>query len=237
MQTTSPAMNAPSLIAWLLSFAALTTYLNVRFLRLPATIALALSSLGVSLSFLLASHAGFAWPQHAQELARQIDLGASVLLTLLFVAAMMAWVFWVLCLDVLWVYCLVFGALISPTDPVAVLDMLRRADALRALETGIAGESLFNDGIGVVAFVACHQLLGSDAAQGPDWPHFWLLLFRQVGGGLGMGAGLGWVACRLLRTVDDYNVEIFLTLALVSGGYALAAVLGFSGPLASETAT
>ena len=157
---------------------------------------------------------------------------AGVLLTLFFVAAMMSWVFSVLGLNVPWVYCLVFGALISPTDPVAVLDLLRRAGAPRALETGIAGESLFNDGIGVVAFVTCYQLLGHGAAQGPDWPHLWLLLLRQVVGGLALGGLLGWITYRLLRTVDDYSVEVFLTLAMVSGGYALAIALDFSGPLA-----
>ncbi len=261
-------MPASSIIALLLTFSALTAYLNHRFLRLPTTIALVLFSLGISLAILLASHAGFAWPQNAQALVRQIDFGsalmngmlgyllfagsmhvrldelreyrwpvavlatAGVLMTLFFVATMMRWVFGALALDVPWEYCLVFGALISPTDPVAVLDMLRRAGAPRVLETGIAGESLFNDGIGVVAFVACYQLLGHDSAQAQNWPHFWLLLLRQVIGGLALGVVLGWIAYQLLKTVNDYNVEVFLTLAVVSGGYALALALGISGPLA-----
>lgn len=261
-------MNFSYAVALLLTFAALTTYLNERLFKLPMTIALVLFSLGTSLLVLFASHAGFAWPQRAQVLVRQIDFGATlmngmlsyllfagsmhvrleelrehrwpvailatvgVLLTLLCVAIMMVWVFSLLGLNVPWVYCLVFGALISPTDPVAVLDMLRRAGAPRALETGIAGESLFNDGIGVVAFVTCYQLLGPSSGQGPDWPHFWLLMLWQIFGGLGLGVLLGWITYHLLRTVDDYSVEILLTLALVAGGYALATALGFSGPLA-----
>ena len=265
-------MGISYVIALLLTFAALTAYLNERFLKLPTTIALVLFSLGVSLLILLAHRAGYAWPQRAQTMALQIDFGevlmngmlsfllfagsmhvpldelrehrwpvailatVGVLMTLLLVTGMMGWVFSVLDLDVPWIYCLIFGALISPTDPVAVLEMLRRADAPRALQTGIAGESLFNDGIGVVAFVSCYQLLDHGAAPPLDWPRFWLLVLWQVAGGLGLGALLGWITYHLVKSVDEYSVEILLTLALVSGGYALATVLGFSGLLAIVTA-
>ena len=261
-------MNVSSLIALLLTFSALSTYLNHRFWRLPTTVALVLSSIGVSLIVLLASQSGFAWPQQAQASVQGIDFGEAflngmlsfllfagslhvpldelrvhrwpvailatvgVLLSLLLVAGMMYMVFSVVGLDVPWVYCLVFGALISPTDPVAVLEMLRRCPAPRALETGIAGESLFNDGVGVVAFVACFQLLGHGAAPALDWPRLGLLLLRQIVGGLALGSLLGGVTCLLLRGVDEYRVEVFLTLALVSGGYSLATALGLSGPLA-----
>ena len=261
-------MNIPSILALLLTFAALTSYLNHRFLKLPTTVALVIFSLGSSLLILLASHTGFVWPQQAQKLVRGVDFGGAlmngmlgfllfagslhvpldelrehrwpvailatigVLLTLLFVAVMMQWVFQALGLQVPWIYCLIFGALISPTDPIAVLEMLRRAGAPPALETGIAGESLFNDGVGVVAFVACYQLLGHDSAQSIDWSRFWLLVLWQVVGGLGLGVGLGWGTYHLLKTVDDYSVEILMTLALVSGGYTFATKVGFSGPLA-----
>ena len=152
-----------------------------------------------------------------------------VLLSLLLVAGMMFAVFPAVGLSVPWVYCLVFGALISPTDPVAVLEMLRRCRAPLALRTGIAGESLFNDGVGVVAFVACFQLLGHG---GLDWPQLGVLLLRQIVGGLALGVVLGGVTYFLLREVNDYRVEVFLTLALVSGGYSLATALDCSGPLA-----
>ncbi len=261
-------MNVSSLLALLLTFSALTTYLNHRFLRLPTTVALILASVGVSLVILLASNLGFAWPRQVQSSVREIDFGETfldgmlsfllfagslhvpldelrvhrwpvailatvgVLLSLLLVAGMMYMVFSVVGLNVQWVYCLVFGALISPTDPVAVLEMLRRSRAPRALETGIAGESLFNDGVGVVAFVACFQLLGHDTATGLGWSQLGMLLLRQIVGGLALGALLGWITYLLVRSVDEYRVEIFLTLALVSGGYSLATALGLSGPLA-----
>ena len=268
MGTMLPAMHTPLLIALLLTFSGLTTYLNARFLKLPTTVALVLFSLGLSLLVLLANWLGFGWSQQVQAFADHIPFGTTlmdgllgyllfagsmhirldelrehrwpiallstlgVVLTLFFVAAIMSWVFGVLGLDVPWAYCLVFGALISPTDPIAVIDMLRRAGAPRMLETGIAGESLFNDGIGVVAFVACYQLLGPQDTLSQDWSQFWLLLLRQVVGGLGLGLLLGWIAYQLLKAVDDYSVEVFLTLAMVSGGYALAQALGISGPLA-----
>ncbi len=261
-------MNIASILGLLLTFAALTSYVNRRFMKLPTTVALMLFSLGTSLLILLASRTGWEWPQQVQHFARGLDFGATlmngmlsfllfagsmqvslvdlrrhgwpvavlatagVLLTLFFVAVMMSWVFGALGLDIPWIYCLIFGALISPTDPVAVLEMLRRAGAPRALETGIAGESLFNDGVGVVAFAACYQLLGPDSAPGMDWSRFGRLVLWQVAGGLGLGVLFGWLTYLLLRTVNDYDVEILLTLALVAGGYALATALGFSGPLA-----
>lgn len=128
------------------------------------------------------------------------------------------------------VYCLLFGALISPTDPIAVMGILKTAGAPRGLELVIAGESLFNDGVGVVLF----SLLLSVAASG-TWPSGGdaaALLLREAGGGIAFGLVLGWVTYRLLKSVDQYQVEVLLTLAAVMGGYALASHLHVSGPLA-----
>lgn len=126
---------------------------------------------------------------------------------------------------------LLFGALIAPTDPVAVLGVLRGASASEPLQALMAGESLFNDGVGIVLFLA---LFGIAVNGEPvDAPRIALELLREAGGGIAFGLALGWIGCRMLRSVDDYPVEIFLTLALAAGGYAAAAALGLSGPLAT----
>ena len=127
-------------------------------------------------------------------------------------------------------YCLVFGALISPTDPIAVTGILKSAGAPENVNLVVSGESLFNDGVGVVLFtlmlgmVAHHQ---APTAQDALW-----LLLREAGGGLLLGALLGAVLVALLRSVDEPSVKVMLTLAGVLGGYALANRLHVSGPLA-----
>ncbi len=127
-------------------------------------------------------------------------------------------------------YCLLFGALISPTDPIAVMGILKSAGAPRNLELVIAGESLFNDGVGVVIFSILLGMLVQGSA--PDAGGALNLLLHEAGGGLLFGLVLGYVTFRLLKSVDQYQVEVLLTLAAVVGGYALAAQLHVSGPLA-----
>jgi CPA1 family monovalent cation:H+ antiporter len=127
---------------------------------------------------------------------------------------------------------MVFGALISPTDPVSVLDVLKRVGIPRSLQVTVAGESLFNDGVGVVLFTLLLAL-----ATGDPINHFSasqiasLFLLEAVGGGL-LGLALGYLTLRLIRRVDDYNVELIISLALASGTYSLAGRLGISGPIA-----
>lgn len=146
----------------------------------------------------------------------------------------MWWVLPLLGLPMPLTYCLLFGALISPTDPIAVMGILKSAGAPKNLELVIAGESLFNDGVGVVIFSLLVGMLASGEA--PTLAHGAELLLHEAGGGLLFGLVLGYVTFRLLRSIDHYQVEVLLTLAAVMGGYALASRLHVSGPLAMVVA-
>ncbi|MGH8599096.1 MAG: cation:proton antiporter [Burkholderiales bacterium] len=137
-------------------------------------------------------------------------------------------------LDLPFRFALLFGALISPTDPIAVLAILRKVGMDEALELKITAESLFNDGVGVVLFVL---VLAFASGRSDVTLSRGLLLFaREALGGAAFGAAAGGVAYYLLRTVDNYQTEVLVTLALVTGGYALAHALGLSGPIAMVVA-
>lgn len=148
----------------------------------------------------------------------------------LIIAYVSHWVLAKIGIDLPFIYCLLFGALISPTDPIAVMGILKTAGAPKSLEVKISGESLFNDGVGVVVFIV---LLGI-AVGGEDInPSSIALLFAQeVIGGIIFGLLIGGIAYALLKSIDNYQVEILITLAVVCGGYSLAHSLHLSGPIA-----
>ncbi|GAB4126412.1 MAG: sodium:proton antiporter [Raineya sp.] len=138
-------------------------------------------------------------------------------------------------LEVALIYCIIFGALISPTDPIAVLGILVQAKVPKKIEVTIVGESLFNDGVGVVIFVILFTIaqVGIEKIEPSDVV---ILVSKEVIGGLGLGFLLGWGTYELLRRIDHYQTEIMITLAVVMGGYLLARKLHFSGPLAMVVA-
>ena len=137
-------------------------------------------------------------------------------------------------LDIDFIYCLLFGALISPTDPIAVLGILKQVGAPKKLETKIVGESLFNDGVGVVIFLTIYQVAKVGGVF--SFEHVAELFFIEVIGGIALGLLLGWISYKLLKSIDNYDIEVIITIALVMGGTVIAQKMHLSAPLAMVTA-
>jgi CPA1 family monovalent cation:H+ antiporter len=129
-------------------------------------------------------------------------------------------------------WALVFGALISPTDPLAVLSVLKAVDVPKTLEIDMTGESLFNDGVGVVIFTVLVAAAVGTQGEGIDLLHIGRIFFIEALGGAALGLVTGYLAYRAMRAIDDYPIEVLISLALVAGTYTLASKLHMSGPIA-----
>lgn len=139
------------------------------------------------------------------------------------------------------IYCLLFGALISPTDPIAVISILKQANVSKSLETKIAGESLFNDGVAVVIFAILANLAADEKVvqtghMDLSFSHIFGLFLHEGIGGLILGALFGYIAAYAIKTAHDYKVSVLITLAVVMGGYLIAHSLHTSAPLAMVAA-
>lgn len=144
---------------------------------------------------------------------------ASVILSTLMVGGGFYAIAALLGVDLSLAWCLVFGALISPTDPVAVLGILKSARVPATLEATVAGESLFNDGVGIVVFsILLAVAMGDTTLSTVDAMEMFAV---QAFGGAALGLAIGWLGFIALRTIDEYNLETLITLAIVMGGYAL----------------
>jgi len=193
--------------------------------------------LDVMLSFLL-----FAGALHTNFEQLKVQRGPillfstlGVLVSTFLVGTVVFYLLQLLSLDVEYVHCLLFGALISPTDPIAVLGILKKAGVPKQLETKIVGESLFNDGVGVVVFLTIYQF-ASPSTETITALDVVELFGVEVIGGILLGLFLGWVTYRLMRSIDDYDIEVIITLATVMVGTVIAQKLHLSAPLAMVTA-
>jgi len=258
------------LIAILIVLTAAFSYVNLRLLRLPATIGLMALSLFFSICVVVLGALFPSLGHQARDIVQRFEFGEAllhgmlgfllfagalhvdfgdlaeykwpiaimatlgVLIATVIVATLTWGVFAALRIPLRPIDCLLFGALISPTDPISVLALLKQAGAPKPLEIQIAGESLFNDGVGVVIFAGL--LEAAEGGRALEAAHLAALFAREAAGGAVLGLGAGLLVYRLLKSVDDYQVEILLSLALVAGGYALAEALHVSGPIAMVVA-
>lgn len=188
--------------------------------------------MGAMLNFLLfagAMHVNFS---DLRDYKTPIIISATlgVVISTFVIGALLYYVAPLLSIELPFIYCLLFGALISPTDPIAVLGILKQANVPKSIQIKIGGESLFNDGVAVVLFAVLLQLAQTEGLEISFLSITWLFIM-EAGGGLLLGLALGWSAFRALSKIDDYIVSVLITLSVVMGGYLVATALHLSSPL------
>ncbi|MBT1695870.1 sodium:proton antiporter [Fulvivirgaceae bacterium PWU4] len=250
----------------LIVLAAIFSYLNLRYLKLPSTIGIMIIAMIASLSLV---GLGKSYPALSLQFSKviasvdfsEVLMGAmlnfllfagaihislhdlrkqripviifstvGVVISTIVVGALMYLAFLALGMNIPLIQCFVFGALISPTDPIAVIAILRKAGIRKSIEIKVAGESLFNDGVAVVLFVILLELAQGSAVD-ITFIHVAGLLVQEAGGGLLVGLLLGYIGSQGIRRINSYNVTVIITLAIVMGGYLVTRYLHISGPL------
>lgn len=188
--------------------------------------------MGAMLNFLLfagAMHVNFNdLKEYKTPIITSATLG--VVISTFVIGALLYYITPLLNIELPFIYCLLFGALISPTDPIAVLGILKQANVPKSIQIKIGGESLFNDGVAVVLFAVLLQLAQTEGLEVSFSSISWLLI-TEAGGGMLLGLVLGWSAYLALRKIDDYIVSVLITLSVVMGGYLVASALHLSSPL------
>lgn len=258
------------IIALLITLAALFSFINHMWLKLPAAIGLMFMALAFSLGVVALGSVFPSIQQRGVDLVEQIDFNEALmhgmLGFLLFAGALhtnlshlaeqrwaigslatfgvvtstvliggLTWMIaQLLGFEMRFIYCLLFGALISPTDPIAVLGIVKKTNAPKSLEMKITGESLFNDGVGVVVFLGLLEIATLEHEF--DVLHLGRLFVQEAIGGALFGLAIGLVAFWMLKRAESYQVEILVSLAVVAGGYATAMALHLSGPIAMVVA-
>lgn len=156
------------------------------------------------------------------------------LVSTIIVGFLIYWLLYTINIKISFIYCLLFGALISPTDPIAVLSILKALGAPKKLEMKIAGESLFNDGVGVVLFLGILEIASN--THEISISHLLILFVTEAIGGVLFGLAAGYITFQMLKSIDNYQIEILISLALVMGGYALGERIHISAPIAMVVA-
>lgn len=264
-------MNLFDISAILLTAAAVGSFINVKWIKLPSSIGLLFFAMGFGVIGILLKKIGLISNYYIEEFLSNIDFKDTVfhgmLSFLLFAGALqiniedlksakwpiaitatvstlismfiIGFSFYFLANHlgfsfVTLPFAMLFGVILSPTDPIAVLSIIKKMYASKQIETTIIGESLFNDCVAIVCFLVLLEFINAQGVTGFSTVLKFLLL--EVGGGLIFGAVIGWIAYQLLLRIDVYHVELLITLAVATGGYALADQLNFSAPLAMVVA-